>query len=152
MHLAKLVFDVVTDPQNIHPAIEHIIPDRDHLPYWRSVISPAALADDVGHLPFSHAAEKRLLPAGEDHESLTLALIESSLLKDVWTAGQRVQLVDVQKLAVGQKKLKRVAFSTWESLLSEIIVGDSFGVDRVGCESEAVNRRGVSTPIGALTH
>ncbi|RWO58546.1 HD domain-containing protein [Mesorhizobium sp.] len=131
MHLARRVFDIVTDPANIHPKIEHIIPDRQHLPHWRSVLSLAALAHDLGHLPFSHAAEKRLLPKGEDHENLTLDLIECGHLSHVWQIGHPINFKDVQKLAVGQKKLKNVEFTTWESILSEIITGDSFGVDRM---------------------
>jgi len=131
MCLAQRAFDVVTDPANIHPSIEHIIPDRDNLPYWRSALSLAALSHDLGHLPFSHAAEKRLLPRGEDHENLTLELISSDLLKPVWDSGTRVHIEDIQKLAVGQKKLKKTEFTTWESILSEIITGDSFGVDRM---------------------
>jgi HD superfamily phosphohydrolase len=131
MHLAKMVFDVVTDEANIHPSVEGVLPDRAHLPYWRSVVALAALAHDTGHLPFSHAAEKQLLPDGENHESITVDIIASSEMAPLWEMGQRVHSVDVQKLAVGQKKLKKVPFSTWESLLSEIIVGDSFGVDRM---------------------
>lgn len=131
MHLAQRAFDVVTDSANIHPSIEHIIPDRQHLPYWRSTLSLAALAHDMGHLPFSHAAEKRLLPKGDDHESLTLDIISCNNLEHVWSIGHRVNCEDVQKLAVGQKKLKGKNFSTWESILSEIITGDSFGVDRM---------------------
>ncbi len=38
---------------------------------------------------------------------------------------------DIVKLAVGPKKLKDVNFSDWEAILSEIIVGDAFGVDRI---------------------
>jgi uncharacterized protein len=41
----------------------------------------------------------------------------------------------VAKVALGPKKLSEfnseVSFSTWESLLSEIVVGDAFGVDRI---------------------
>ncbi|MER9455742.1 HD domain-containing protein [Mesorhizobium sp. M0478] len=131
MHLAQKVFDILVDPANIHPTVEHIIPDRQNLAYWRSVVSLAALAHDLGHLPFSHAAEKKLLPHGEDHENLTLDLISSDLMGTVWDMGHRVHVKDVQKLAVGQKKLKSEDFSTWESILSEIITGDSFGVDRM---------------------
>jgi HD superfamily phosphohydrolase len=70
------------------------------------------------------------LPKGDDHESLTLDIIACSNLEKIWSIGHRVNYEDVQKLAVGQKKLKR-NFSTWESILSEIITGDSFGVDRM---------------------
>jgi len=131
MHLAKKVFRIVTDKANIHPEVEHLIPDEGHLPYWEAVLALAALAHDMGHLPFSHAAEKQLLPSGEDHENLTLALIDSDFLKHVWDIGIPVRREDVRKLAVGQKKLRGEKFTTWESILSELITGDSFGVDRM---------------------
>ena len=35
----------------------------------------AALLHDVGHLPFSHAAESVLLPEGWDHERITADII-----------------------------------------------------------------------------
>lgn len=131
MHLAQRVFDIVTKPENIHPDIEHIIPDKDDLPYWRTVLSLGALAHDIGHIPFSHAAEKRLLPKGADHETLTLDLLASNYLSSVWESGHHIEYKDVQKLAVGQKKLTDILFTTLESILSEIITGDSFGVDRI---------------------
>ncbi len=131
MHFARKVFDIVTDKDNIDPRVEHIVPDQSNLPYWRSVLSLAALSHDMGHLPFSHAAEKQLLPKGEDHENLTIELIASSYLNSVWEIGHPVKVLDIQKLAVGQKKLKHIEFTPWESILSEIITGDSFGVDRM---------------------
>jgi HD superfamily phosphohydrolase len=37
----------------------------------------------------------------------------------------------IVKLALGVRKAKDLKFSKWEAILSEIIVGDSFGVDRI---------------------
>jgi HD superfamily phosphohydrolase len=84
-------------------------------------------------LPFSHAAEKELLAAGESHESLSLQLIRSDYLKPIWKTGFRVQVDDVAKLALGQKKLRdeNIDFDDWEAVLSEIIAGDALGVDRM---------------------
>jgi HD superfamily phosphohydrolase len=63
MELASRIFDVVTKPYNVtHDVVRDIIPDQDSLAYWRTVLRLAALFHDVGHLPFSHAAEKDLLP------------------------------------------------------------------------------------------
>ncbi len=130
MHLAGLVFDVVTDPANRHPDTDYMFPDN--LTQWRITIRLAALCHDLGHLPFSHAAEKKLLPEGIDHEILTLKIIDSDHLKDVWRSGSNINKEDVKKLAVGSKKLKDVNFGAdWEAVLSEIITGDSFGVDRI---------------------
>ena len=131
MHLAAQVFDIVTDPKNRHPETEHIFPDNDHLKQWRTALCLAALCHDIGHLPFSHAAEKEILPDGEDHESLTLALIDSDALSAIWSAGAHINKDHVKKLSVGSKKYKGGNFSDWEAILSEIITGDSFGVDRI---------------------
>ena len=38
---------------------------------------------------------------------------------------------DVAKLAIGPKHYKDSRFDDWEAILSEIIVGDAFGVDRM---------------------
>ena len=43
----------------------------------------AALCHDLGHLPFSHAAEKELLPDGWDHERLTLEIIRSDEIESI---------------------------------------------------------------------
>lgn len=132
MHLAGKVFDIITEPANLHPDIEYLIPDRKNLPYWRTVLCLAALCHDMGHLPFSHAAEKDLLPKHQDHESLTLSSIGSEYLQDVWKTGFWVHAEHVKKLAVGRKKYRGPEeFSDWEAILSEIIVGDAFGVDRI---------------------
>lgn len=42
-----------------------------------------------------------------------------------------VRAEDVVKLALGPKKARGLSFTTWEALLSEVIVGDAFGVDRI---------------------
>ena len=44
----------------------------------------AALCHDLGHLPFSHAAEKQLLPPGWDHERLTSEIILSDEMRTIW--------------------------------------------------------------------
>jgi HD superfamily phosphohydrolase len=135
MELASRVFDVVTNIDNSSDEIRKLLPpliNPDELRYWRKVLRMAALCHDIGHLPFSHAAEKDLLPEGWDHERLTREIIGSSEMKAIWekiTPPLRCQ--DVVKLAVGPKKAKDLQFSYWETILSEIIVGDAFGVDRM---------------------
>ncbi len=89
----------------------------------------AALCHDIGHLPFSHTAED-LLPDGWDHEHLTLEIIRSDELESIWKE-IKIQSDDVAKLAVGPKKYRDSSFNDWEAILSEIIVGDAFGVDRM---------------------
>ena len=92
----------------------------------------AALCHDIGHLPFSHAAEEELLPDGKSHESISISLIESDEMQAIWKGLiPPLDATHIAKLAVGPKEYKNEAFSDWERILSEIIVGDSFGVDRM---------------------
>src|SRR6266849_1459960 len=87
MELAGRVFDIVTHPYNIHDDIRQLIPqitDPKQLGYWRSCVRMAALCHDVGHLPFSHAAEKELLPPGWNHERLTAEIIRDKVMKQLW--------------------------------------------------------------------
>lgn len=135
MELAGRVFDVVTASGNVTDAVRRgLTPlnNPDELRYWRRVLRMAALCHDIGHLPFSHAAEKELLPGGWDHERLTKDIILSPEMTEIW---QRItpplRPDDVVKLAVGPKKANDLEFSDWEAILSEIIVGDAFGVDRM---------------------
>jgi HD superfamily phosphohydrolase len=132
MELAGRVYDVVTHPANVHDTVRNVIHPQnsyDHQ-YWRRVLRMAALCHDIGHLPFSHAAEAELLPEGWDHERLTLEIIRSNEMKSIWD-DIKIQTDDVAKLAIGPKKYRDTAFKDWEALLSEIIIGDAFGVDRM---------------------
>ena len=134
MDLAGRVFDVITNPENIRfGSVESILPDRNDLPYWRRTLRAAALCHDIGHLPFSHAAEKELLPAGHDHEDLTVSLIQSDHFRKVWVSDGEMPIDPghVAKIAVGQNKLKDQPFTVWETILSEIITGNALGVDRI---------------------
>ena len=98
--------------------------------YWRRVVRMAALCHDIGHLPFSHAAERELLPEGWDHERLSVELILDDELKQKWTS-LKIIPEHVAKIAVGPKRFVGEPFSDWESILSEIITGNAFGVDRM---------------------
>ena len=74
MELASRVYDVVTDPENIHNEIKDKFPevnDSVKRNYWKEVIRMAALCHDLGHIPFSHAAEKELMEEGCSHETFT---------------------------------------------------------------------------------
>lgn len=135
MELAGRVFDVVTNPDNVSDDIKRLLPELgndDERRWWRRVLRMAALCHDIGHLPFSHAAEKDLLPVGWDHETLTRKIIDSEEMRSIWDQ-MRPPLVadDVVRLAIGPKKADDLEFSNWQTILSEIIVGDAFGVDRM---------------------
>ncbi|MCE5272700.1 HD domain-containing protein [bacterium] len=135
MELAGKVFDIITTPENLNDEIKSLLPevnDKDKKVYWRRILRIAALCHDLGHLPFSHAAENDLLPEGWNHERLTREIILSNHMAQYWKK-QRPPLDpnDIVKLAVGKKYAPDLEFSDWESILSEIIVGDAFGVDRM---------------------
>ncbi len=135
MELAGRVFDVISNPENVTDEIRTSLPGitrDDDRRYWRRVIRMAALCHDVGHLPFSHAAEKELLPEGWDHERITREIILSDEMKSIWDeVTPPLRPEDIVKLAIGPKKAPDLDFSTWETILAEIIVGDAFGVDRM---------------------
>ena len=135
MELASRVFDVVTNRDNVADEVRSLLgplADKDQRAYWRRVVRMAALCHDIGHLPFSHAAEKELLPNGWNHEKLTRALVSGEEMREVWDSiTPPLRSKDIEKLAVGLKQAKNLKFSDWEAILAEIIVGDAFGVDRM---------------------
>ena len=133
MELADRVYGVITSKENLlNDSVRSVMPhDALGHEYWREVLRMAALCHDVGHLPFSHAAEKELLPGGWDHERFTLEIILGEELRPIWRE-LHLEAEDVAKLAVGPRHYtKGYLFSEWESIMSEIIVGDAFGVDRM---------------------
>jgi hypothetical protein len=87
MELAGRVFDVVTRPENISDEVKHYLPeitDSFKIEYYRRAVRMAALCHDFGHLPFSHAAEKDLLPKNWTHEDLTAAIILDGDMHRIW--------------------------------------------------------------------
>lgn len=135
MELAGRVFDIITKPEHVTDEMRSALPPLnkpDELRYWRRVLRAAALCHDLGHLPFSHAAESELLPSGWDHERITREILSSDQMRPIWNrATPPLRADDIIKLAVGPRKAIDHEFSQWETILSEIIVGDAFGVDRM---------------------
>lgn len=131
MELASRVFDIVTDERNIHRECLDYFPERKNFDYWRRILRMAALCHDIGHMPFSHAGEG-LLPSGRTHENITYDLIVSPLMEKVWSSmSPPVRQEEIAKIALGPKELKGEPFTVWEAILSEIITGNAFGVDRI---------------------
>lgn len=130
MELASRVYDIVTRPENLADPVRAELPELEQKrDYWRQVLRMAALCHDIGHLPFSHGAEKELL-GGKTHEDLTALMINSQEMASIWKE-MKIFPEDVAKLALGPKEMPIAAFTAWETILAEIIVGDAFGVDRM---------------------
>ncbi|MDX8431798.1 MAG: HD domain-containing protein [Candidatus Algichlamydia australiensis] len=102
--------------------------EETQLKYLRKVVRFAALCHDLGHLPFSHVAEKALL-GDSSHEAWTAKLIESEMLGECF-ANAEIDPKDVVKAAVGPKYCKE-HYSDLDLLITEIITGDFFGADRI---------------------
>lgn len=134
MELAGRVFDVITREDKLDDEVRRLVPEiasAELKEHWRRVVRAAALCHDIGHPPFSHAAEKEVFPDGWDHEQMTRAILESEAMKPFLSKTPPLPVDEVVKLAVGPDKLPGVTYSNWEAILSEIIVGDVFGVDRM---------------------
>ena len=108
MELAGRVFDVVTNVnRGMHPSALNLINSvPGEMSYWRNVVQMAALCHDIGHLPFSHAAEGELLPEGRSHESITAKLILGDSMSAIWNSMRpRLDPMDIAKVSVGQEKI-----------------------------------------------
>lgn len=139
MELATRIYDEITSG-NLPGKLKELIPRfaSHEYRYWRRVLRLAALCHDLGHLPFSHVAEHRLLGKG-GHEIWTQKIMESEFLSPIWERFATESLedgisrdvkLDVMKVALGEKKFEG-AFTPWEKVVTEIVTGDFFGADRI---------------------
>lgn len=92
-------------------------------PYWRQIIRLAALCHDLGHLPFSHAAEDRIL-GKSGHEHWTVQIIKSPHLAPLW---EKLSTHFPKRSIVGDI----IKMATAGQGLAKIITGDLFGADRM---------------------
>jgi uncharacterized protein len=133
MEVASRIFDALFQGRRISDSVaDRISEELKNLAYWRSVVRIAALLHDVGHLPFSHAAEKELFPATWNHERMSEEIIRNSELKGILSGpSPAVKVDDVVDIAVDPKKRKGTDLSPWKTILNEILTGNTFGADRI---------------------
>jgi HD superfamily phosphohydrolase len=138
MHVAGQIYDVVTRPDKLSDEIRDVVPEHGTLEdaVSRSLVRLAALCHDTGHLPFSHAAEAELLPDGWDHERLTFDILHCPEMREVWDGiPHRPDPDQIAKIALGPRQVEKLglglSFTTWEAIQAEMVVGDSFGADRI---------------------
>jgi HD superfamily phosphohydrolase len=100
--------------------------------YWKNVLRMASLCHDIGHLPFSHAAEDELLPIEGGHEAVTRRLIEREPIAELLgSLKPPLDVGDVVYVALGPKRMGTEPGSPWVRLLAEVLTGDEFGADRI---------------------
>jgi len=134
MELATRIFDTLLEKKDL----KKFFNSDNEIKYWRKVLRMAALCHDIGHLPFSHAAEKELLPQGYTHERMTKEIICSSEMENIWQdMTPSLNSKDIYKIAIGAAELAKFNdeekdnFSVLDKILSEIITSDTFGADRM---------------------
>lgn len=135
MELATKVYDIITMPVNLSDNIRNHFPDLSNpefVAYWRKVLRMAALCHDIGHLPFSHAAENKLLKNKMKHEDYTIKILLSDEMKQIFlNMTPPIKPIDVACIAVGKNDAGDLPFDDWKGVLSDIIVDNSLGVDRM---------------------
>ena len=138
MEFAGKIFDSIFNSRVTDDVNERIAEHLAQKEYWRKVVRIAALLHDIGHLPFSHAAEKELLPPGWNHERLTVDMIRNSEISDILKAGPPyINPEHVIDAAWDLKKRAKIEadkvnlMDPWRQTLNEVICGDTFGADRI---------------------
>jgi HD superfamily phosphohydrolase len=128
MEVASRIYDIVTSERSRRRS-SFSIGGSFEREYWKRAIRIAALLHDIGHPPFSHASERLFKPEW-DHERMTSEIIRSGHL-DHLCKDLKINVDDVALLAVGPGNAKKDVISNLKAILSEIVISDSFGADRI---------------------
>ncbi|MCA9049585.1 MAG: HD domain-containing protein [Planctomycetaceae bacterium] len=135
MQFAGRIFDTLFGGRVSDSVNDRISEQLEQKIYWRQVVRIAALLHDIGHLPFSHAAEKELLPEGWNHERLTVDMIRNSEIAEILQKSPPYinpeHVVDAAWDLKKRAKVESLTSDPWRQLLNEIICGDTFGADRI---------------------
>lgn len=136
MELSTRIFDTILAPHNLVAKGNILISEEERV-YWRRILRMAALCHDLGHLPFSHTAEKTLLPEG-GHEGKSVECIQSAYLRPIW--GEMGKGAEEDLLQVVTGKTSR----PWVRALYKVITDDNVGADRI----DYLLRDGYYTGVG----
>ncbi len=138
MEVASRIYDTIFDARNIQEDVRERIAEElepQQFQYWRRVVRLAALLHDIGHLPFSHAAEKELLPSGWNHERITADMLRESeiaaILRDASPPVRPEDVVDAAWDIRKRVQTETCNLSPWKTLLNEILTSNTFGADRI---------------------
>lgn len=136
MEVASRIFDSLFKDRQDDSVTRLITQRLTELDYWRRVVRISGLLHDLGHLPFSHAAEKELLPPGWNHERFTAEIIRHSPIKDIFERYRpQISIEDIVDVACDIEGRTRYepgfTLDAWRTLLNAIITDDTFGADRI---------------------